>query len=299
MHRVVAGAVLALLLAPTALAKPVLGVTGNVPRFDRQTGQVTEVHQAFLGWGQGLQYGEPLRAFLPSLGPVPMITLSTAGPGGVAERATTAAIAAGRGDAYLAALNRALSDWGKGAYVRPLAEMNNPGNPWSLDAATYRKAFARIAAIVHGRGAGLRPAYRGPVLEPNPFPRVRIVFSALANRNAIGPFWPGNRSVDVVGSDIYKEAGAPPWHAFAAQYAFARAQHKPFVVPEWGFIGVDDAGFVHDMCTFVRTHAVEALLFFRSRPGSPFDLSSKPRALAAYSACVPELGGPLPAWATG
>ena len=292
-------AALALLLVPAAAAKPLLGVTGNAPRFDKQTGQASQVHQAFLGWGQGLEYGAPIRTFLPTLGPVPMITISTGGPGGVAERITTSAIAAGKGDAYLAELNGALADWGKGAYVRPLGEMNNPGNPWSRNAPAYRKAFARISAIVHGRVAGLKPAYHGALLQPNPFPRVRVVFSPLANRNAIEPYWPGDRYVDVVGPDIYKESGAPPWAAFTTQYGFAMKHHKPFVVPEWGFIGVDDSAFVHDMCTFVRGHAVEALLFFRSKPGSPFDLSTKPKALAAYSACVPLLGGPLPGWATG
>lgn len=290
-------AALALVLAPAAFAKPLLGLTGDLPRFDRQTGQVSQVHQAFLGWGQGVEYGEPLRSFLPTLGPVPMITLSTSGPGGVAERITPAAIAAGQGDRYLAALNGALAAWGKGAYVRPLGEFNNPGNPWSRDPATYRRAFARIDAIVHGETAGLHPAYRGPLLAANPFPRVRVVWSALANHDALAPYWPGGNRVDVVGADIYREAGAPPWRAFGGIDAFAVAHHKPFVVPEWGFLGVDDGAFVHAMCTFVRTHAVEALLFFRSRAGSPFDLGSKPKALAAYSACVPLLGGRLPAWA--
>ena len=290
--------VLALAIAPTALAKPLLGITGDPDRFAKQTGQVSLVHQAFLGWDQGVDYGSPLRELLPTLGPVPMITLSTAGPGGVAERITPAAIAAGKGDRFLAALNAALAEWGKGAYIRPLAEMNNPGNPWSRDPVAYRRAFLRIDAIVHGKIAGLRPAYRGPLLAANPFPRVRVVFSPLSNRNALQPYWPGNRYADAVGPDIYKEAGAPPWSAFSSIYAFARAHHKPFLVPEWGFIRVDDAAFVHDMCTFVRTHAVEALLFFRSKPGSPFDLSTKPKALAAYSACVPLLAGRLPAWAS-
>lgn len=290
---------LALVLVPAAASKPLLGVTGNVARFDKQTGQVTLVHQAFLGWAQGVEYGAPIRSFLPTLGPVPMLTISTGGPGGVAERITPAAIASGKGDAYLAALNDALAAWGKGAYIRPLGEMNNPGNPWSRDAAAYRRAFARIDAIVHGTVAGLRPAYRGPLLAANPFPRVRVVWSPLANNNPIQPYWPGDRYVDVVGPDIYREAGAPPWRAFTAVDTFARAHHKPFVVPEWGFIGVDDASFVNAMCTFVRTHAVEALLFFRSKPGSPFDLASKPEALAAYTACVPELGGSLPAWVKG
>ena len=33
-----------------------LGITGNVARFNGQTGQGSKVHQAFLGWDQGRSY---------------------------------------------------------------------------------------------------------------------------------------------------------------------------------------------------------------------------------------------------
>ena len=40
-----------------AASGPLLGITGNVARFSGQTGQVSNVHQAFLGWDQGRSYG--------------------------------------------------------------------------------------------------------------------------------------------------------------------------------------------------------------------------------------------------
>ena len=52
-----------------AAGGPLLGITGNVPRFQSQTGQDSAVIQAFLGWGQGLNYGTPFAAMLPTLAP--------------------------------------------------------------------------------------------------------------------------------------------------------------------------------------------------------------------------------------
>ena len=208
-----------------AATGPLLGITGNVARFQSQTGQASSVHHAFLGWGQGLSYGSTFAALFPTLGPIPMIHLGTEGQS-APEAITPGGIAAGQGDGYLIALNRAIAVWNKGIYVRPLAEMNNSANAWSgylangrpKDAAhspaTYRKAFARIYVILHGGSAsavnaklrqlGLPPVQGGELLS-NPFPRLRIVWSPLASDvprvagNAAELYYPGRGFVDVEG----------------------------------------------------------------------------------------------------
>ena len=184
-----------------ATAAPLLGVNGNVARFKSQTGQASNVHHAFLHWEQGLSWGSPFAALFPALGPIPMIHLGTEGQNSP-EAVTPGGIAAGKGDGYLIALNRAIAAWNKGIYVRPLGEMNNSANPWSgflangrpKDAAhspaTYRKAFARIYVILHGgsesavnaklRQLGLPPVGDGELFN-NPFPRLRIIWSPLAS----------------------------------------------------------------------------------------------------------------------
>ena len=122
----------ALVVASPAAAKPVLGITGDLPRFQTLTAQDSTVHQAFLGWGQGLTYGSPFVTLFGTLTPIPMIHLGTgAHPPSKAEAITPAQIAAGTGDSYLFGLNQAIAQWGKGIYVRPMAEMNNYGNLWS------------------------------------------------------------------------------------------------------------------------------------------------------------------------
>jgi hypothetical protein len=61
--------------------------------------------------------------------------------------------------------------------------------------------------------------------------------------------------------------------------------------PEWGLWGLDDPAFITKMAPFVRTHKrVELLAYFNSKPGSIFDLESKPRSRAAYGPLIVPLG---------
>jgi hypothetical protein len=294
-----------LVFTPGAFGKPILGLTGNASRFKAQTAQKSNVLQAFLGWGQGATWGSPFGVLLKSFGPIPMLHLGTYQGNSKKVAITPAQIAAGKGDGYLGSLNQALSAWGRAAYIRPMAEMNNSGNPWSGDPPSYRKAFARIYVIVHG-GPGVaaklsalhEPAYRGPALATNAFPRVRVLWSPLAGGSDAAPYWPGDGYVDVGGADIYKEAGAdPPWSKFEALFSFAKAHKKPFAVPEWGLFGVDDPVFVQHMCDFLKSHATESEEFFESKPGSIFDLGDKPQSRAVYKKCITPQAAPLPSWA--
>ena len=304
---------------------PLLGITGNVARFESQTGQKSTVDQAFLGWEQGLAWGSKFSVLFQTLAPIPMIHLGTKGQN-KREAITPGGIAAGQGDGYLVALNQAISTWGKGIYIRPMAEMNSAGTVWGgyntngkpRDAAhspaSYRKAFARIYVILHGGSASavdakLRqlglPPLQGSDLPVNPFPRLRVVWSPLASDNPRVPgnaaqqYYPGTAYVDVDGGDIYDErlTDTAPWQGLEKLYRFALSHHKPFAVPEWGLFSIDDPTFVRHMCTFLKTHRVtENADFYESRPGSIFDLEPKPLSRAAYRACITPLGGPLPDW---
>jgi hypothetical protein len=304
-----------------------LGVTGDTARFRDQTGQDSQVHQAFLGWGQGVSWGSPFAVLLRSFGPIPMLHLGTDGRDRK-EAITPGGIASGQGDAYLIALNRAIAEWNKAVYIRPLAEMNNAGTLYSgyrsngqpkgpaYAPQTYAKAFARISLILHGgsldavdrrlRALGLPPV-RGGELLPNPFPRLRVVWSPLASDaprvpgNAAARYYPGAAYVDIEGGDIYDErlTDTAPWAGLEALFTAARAHGRPFAVPEWGLSGVDDPVFVRHMCTFATTHpATEMLAFYESRAGGGFDLQPKPLSRTAYRACMTPLAGTLPGWAT-
>ena len=317
--------VVALAFASAAQAKPLLGITGDLPHFAVETGQQSTVHQAFLGWGQGLSYGSPFVTLFNTLTPIPMIHLGTAKGTSHKEAITPAQIAAGAGDGYLIGLNQAIAQWGKGIYVRPMAEMNDYINLWSgftkggtvkpgHSPADYRKAFARIYLILHGGSAATISAKLKALgmpgikqdLASNPFPRLRVVWSPLAGgdpkiaANAPQNYYPGRDYVDVDAGDIFDErlVDTAPWNALEDIYKASLVHRRPFAVPEWGLFGIDDDAFVTHMCTFLKTHVVEEAGFYESRVGTIFDLEpNKPKSRKVYHDCITPLGAPLPSWA--
>lgn len=317
-------AVAALAFAPNAQAKPLLGITGDLPHFQVETGQASTVHQAFLGWGQGLSYGAPIVGFLGTLTPIPMIHIGTADTRTHKEVITPAQIAAGKGDGYLFGLNQAIAQWGKGIYVRPMAEMNEYVNLYSgfrkdgtpkpqHSPADYRRAFTRIYLILHGGSASsinakLRALGEPPVahdLASNPFPRLRVVWNPLAGGlprvagNAPENYYPGRAYVDVEAGDIFDEklVDTAPWNALEDIYKSSLVHHRPFAIPEWGLFAIDDEAFVQHMCDFLTSHAVEEAGFYESKVTSIFDLQTKPKSKQEYRGCITPLGAAIPAWA--
>ncbi len=58
-----------------------------------------------------------------------------------------------------------------------------------------------------------------------------------------------------------------------------------------GLWGVDDPAFIKQMATFVKTHRrTKMIASFNAKPGSIFDLQSKPQSLAAYKRYIVPLG---------
>jgi Glycosyl hydrolase family 26 len=298
--------------APQRETKPLLGVLGDADRFRQLTGQRSTVRHAIIGWDQGRTWGKPLPRLLQRLRPIPMLGLGTSkGWPNRREAITPAGIAAGRGDAFLVALNRAIHGFRGRVYLRPLAEMNAHWNVYSaFDAngasrgrshstAAFRKAFARIYVIAHG-GTGVAASLRRLGLPPvrarlAANPRLRVIwnpqgFGAPNTRaNAAQAYYPGDRYVDVVGNDLYHQNHKAEWSAADALY---RAHpSKPYAFPEWGLWGIDDPRFVARMVRFVRSHRrVELISFYDAKRGSTWDLASKPRSRAAYRRLVRALG---------
>jgi hypothetical protein len=312
-----------LALAPTAdAARPYLGVRGNIGRFEAQTGQKTAVGHAIIGWGQGYSWGTPLASFLPKLAPIPMVAIQTrrGGPSS-AEVISPRGIAMGQGDDYLFALNRAVSEWARPVYLRPYAEMNGHWNAYcaftqsgrqkgaSHTTAMFRKAFARTYLIAHGGPAAvvnksLRRLGLPPIradLPENPTPTLKVIWNPQGHGspnlpgNSAQAYYPGDRYVDVVGNDLYNIRFKAEWASNERLYK--AHPNKPYAFPEWGNWGIDDPGFVERMATFVRTHRrVELLSWFDSKPGSIWDLGSKPKSRAAYRRFIVPLGRKPPAF---
>jgi hypothetical protein len=280
---------------------------GTPARFDSLTHQSSSVRLIIIAWNQGRSPQYFARLF-STMRDEPMLGLGI--PSGSAL--APAAIAHGRGDTFLLALNQAVAAWGKPIYVRPLAEMNGAWNSYcayNRDGSSrgprystreFRKAFARIYLIVHGDPAanaklarlGLPPV-NGTLTRA---PDVQVIWnpqgygSPNLRGNSAAAYYPGNPYVDVVGDDLYDIRYKAEWAAADALYRAHRS--KPFAFPEWGLWGIDDPGFVQTMAHFVRTHRRTALIsYFNGRPGSVFDIASKPRSRAAYRRLIAPLAG--------
>jgi hypothetical protein len=314
MKGLCAAAIAALVVAPTAAARPFLGVYGNTGHFSSLTGQRLTTKHVYFGWGQGQTWGSSFDAVLPTMGSVPLVSITTFQWPSKRSLYTPLQIARGAGDSYLEALNSAVARAGRQVlYVRPLGEMTGYWNPWcaytrdgrskgpQYSTAAFRKAFARIYLVLHGGPAaqlnarlsrlGLPPV--GVDLALNPFPRLRVIWNPQAHGdpqvpgNAPERYYPGNAFVDVVGDDTY-DLGSVDWSAIERLY---RAHpSKGFAFPEWGMT-LDDPGFVSRMSAFVRSHPrVELLSFYNGKTGGTYDLGRKPRARALYKRLIVPLG---------
>lgn len=287
-----------------------LGVLGDPARFDAQTRQASSTRLIIVGWDQGTSSSYFSRLFATMLGE-PMVGLSTGSEGGP-ESISPEAIARGQGDTLLVALNQAAAAWKRPIYIRPLAEMNGHWNAYSAynaggsprgpdhSTAAFKKAFARIYLVVHGGpavNARLRSLGLPPVSEQTvPAPNAIVVWNPQGYGspdlpgNSAQAYYPGDRFVDVVADDLYDIGGRAEWPATDALYAAHPS--KPFAIGEWGLWGVDDPSFVSEMATFIRTHRRTVLaVYYSGRPGSVFDLATKPRSLAAYRRLIAPLGG--------
>ena len=278
-----------------------LGILGSASRFMQLTGQRSTVRHVFAGWHQGAA----LPRILEGLRPVPMLAIKS---GSI----SMADIAQGRGDAFLLELNRAVAGFGGLVYVRPMPEMNGHWNEYCAfnrdgssrgprySTAAFRKAFARIAVLARGGpsvNAKLRKLGLPPVAGVDlPETQARLVWNPQGYgapdipANSAGAYYPGDAYVDVVANDLYLQTTGAAWEANEKLYAAHR--NKPYAIAEWGLWGIDDPTFVERMAAFVKSHPrMELLAYFNSKPGSIWDLGSKPRSRAAYRRLITPLGG--------
>jgi len=289
------------------------GVNGDIHRFEALTGQQQTVGHTIVGWGQGATWGSRFSSLFATMGHVPMLGIGTRMLG--REAVTPAGIAAGKGDGYLVALNAAVSTYGSQIYIRPMGEMNGYWNDYCAYTQSgrpkpghttrdFKKAFARIYLIVHGGTAAVldaklrrlgEPPLAGGDLPENRAPLVQVIWNPQGYGapdipgNSAQAYYPGDKYVDVVGNDLYDQAGKAEWDANERLYK--AHPRKPYAIPEWGLWGIDDPAYVLKMATFIKTHPrLELIAYFDSKRGSIFDLGSKPRSLAAFRRTITPLG---------
>jgi hypothetical protein len=305
--------VLAALLAPAARADVLLpesgqvitGVTGSksVDAFAGQVGNRPGAFGFFTYWYAPWEY---IFRSAEAANARPVLHISTASNYGQPEKHSPREIAKGDGDRYLVALNARLDEYGKPAYVRLMAEMNQANNAYSAfnrdgssrgrdhSTAAFRDAWRRSALILRGGPvaamnselAGLRlPAVRGVGAdEVLPTPQVGLMWvpqtrgSPDIPANMPSAYWPGGEYVDWVGTDFYSRY--PNFHWLEDFYR--RYPGKPFVFGEWAMWGGDDPGFVKRLFGWIGSHPRVRMVIYNqgNNPGGPFRLSNFPRAKA-------------------
>jgi hypothetical protein len=288
-----------------------LGLHGDPARFQNQTGQQTAIVHTFVSFAQT----NSLSKIVASSGPVPMLALN-AGAYGAQETATPRGLALGQNDAFLIRLNGVINDFaGDRFYVRPFPEMNaywestcaytrsGTKRGGAYTTAWNRKALARIAIILRGgvqadvnaklAKLGLPGIHQDLAVTT---PKLRMVWNPQGfgapdlPGNSAQAYYPGDAYVDVIGDDLYDIRGhGATWTA--AEKLYKAHPTKAFAFPEWGLWGFDDPQFVRDMAKWVRTHRrTELIAYYSGRPGSVFDLASKPASRAAYRSLITPLG---------
>lgn len=308
---VTAAVLSALAGAPGAAASLILGVHGDADRFAAETGQNSQIRHTFASFDQGGN----LAQIVSTMGPIPLLALN-AGSYGAHESATPRGLAMGQNDEFLFQLNAQIDAWpGDTFYVRPFPEMNGSWestcaynkNGTLRDAAHStlwnRKALARIAVILRGGTQAQIDAKLAKLGLPGinqdlpvTTPKLRMVWnpqgfgSPDVPGNAAQMYYPGDAYVDVIGDDLYDIRGHGATWA-AAEKLYNAHRSKPFAFPEWGLWGFDDPQFVRDMAKWLESHRrVEFAAYYSGKPGSVWDLASKPQSRVAYRALITPLG---------
>jgi len=183
--------------------------------------------------------------------------------------------ALGKYDDYWRRIAQDIVTAGKGdADIRIGWEFNGGWYTWS--AAKDPQAFVTywrhiVAAMRSVRGANF-------TFDWNP----------ALGKNLIAPdeVYPGDDVVDVIGLDVYNSgpsamSGEQRWNAYKGQEfgldwltQFARRHAKPISIPEWGtgkktgtkYGGGDDAYFVGQMATWIKSHNVLYAAYFDANP---------------------------------
>jgi hypothetical protein len=317
--------------AAPAVAKPYLppagkvwnGVTGNVPiaQYESQTGKHPAVWQFFMNWGSRL---DSWFAQAQAAQTRPMFHFTTGTPGH--EWISPGAIAAGKGDGYLVAINRAIDRSGQITYIRWMAEMDGYWNAYCAynqngssrgkahSTAAFRQAWRRAVLIIRGGpiaaiNSKLKKLHMPPVRGASgSLARVPVAFMWVPQvagapdipANAPSAYWPGAKYVDWVGTDFYSKF--PNWAGLERFYAHSYG--KPFVFGEWALWGADNPGFVHQLFKWSRAHARVRMLSYNqgNRTSGPLQLKLYPQGRKAiqqelkspnFVGFAPELKTPL------
>jgi hypothetical protein len=280
------------------------GLTGTNSTFgyERRVGKHVAVRGNFVLWGG--RFGWAIRAAIADRSR-PLLHVSTANGQHQPEVISPGAIARGRGDRFLLALNWYLARYGRPVYLRWLGEMNNCDNVYSSrrcdgsprgpnhSPRSFRQAWRRAVLVVRGgdvatinrKLASLGMHSIETQAASLPRPQVAFIWSPMTGGSpliaALRPrlFWPGARYVDWVGTSFYSKY--PNFRYLTPYYKrFAARFRKPFALVEWALWGSDDPNFVRTLFAWIRSHRRTRMIAYNQEnlSNGPFVLAHYPRS---------------------
>jgi hypothetical protein len=157
-------------------------------------------------------------------------------------------IARGAQDRYILAFARGLARFRGIVYLRFAHEMNGYWYPWSRGPRAYVYAWRRIVRIFGVAGArNVRFVWS---VNPNLYERQR------SWRRGLGPYWPGSRYVDAVGSTMIDFGGAKsyPVDRFVPRLRWLHDRYrKPIVLTEVNTAYAGRLGWLSDLRQALHT----------------------------------------------
>jgi hypothetical protein len=276
------------------------GLTGgSYPAFQAQVGKHPAVNGVFVTWGRTFEsaFGEASYNHARL-----MLHISTAQGYGAPEQITPSGIADGGGDGYLLSMSAEIARTGRPVYIRLLPEMDQANNAYcafnpdgssrgvSHSTANFKRAWRRSVLILRGGSvAGIDerlstlglPPVRG-ISASATLPKLPVAFmwvpqsegSPNTSANSPAAYYPGDAYVDWVGTDFYSLY--PNFQGL--QKLYSAYGGKPFVFGEWALWNGDDAGWVDELFSFIRSHRRVRMMLYNQgeRVNGPFRLSRYP-----------------------
>jgi hypothetical protein len=268
-----------------------------------KTGAHPSVMQSFESWGYVPK--EAIKRWQESR-TRGMISLSTGRCWGCKPVISARSIAKGKGDGYLLALSRALTDRKEPTYIRLFPEMNGHWNGYCAfnangdprgkgdSTASFRAAWKRIVLVLRGGKRGKIDRKLGKLGMPGvqdetkaKLPRPKVAFGwvpqSAGSPNVAGnqpaDYFPGYDYVDWVGGDIYSKF--PNFGGLESLYD--KYSKRPFMIGEWAPWGRDDPGFVQKLFGWAKRHGRTDMLVYYQGFGqgadNPFEVTDYPKAL--------------------
>ncbi|MBW1788883.1 MAG: hypothetical protein JRK53_20080 [Deltaproteobacteria bacterium] len=198
-------------------------------------------------------------------------------------------ILSGRYDCYICAFAKALKEFPRGIYLRPMHEMNGNWYPWcgtvnGNTVESFALAWRHIQNLVAAETESQVSWVWSPYARSYPDDR----------SNSIEDYFPGDSAVDWIGLDGYnwgKSADTSTWQSFeeifSDSYATAtRISRRPIMIAETACAeaGGNKAQWITNACQALkmRFQRIEILIWFDHNKERNWEIASSAAALGAF-----------------